>query len=100
MGDVEEMSDSGSSDESEDLFADVFGDTTNIESLDDILAKAPVNSNVAVGMTNERITASEISDKELSPKAAKRPQSKDDIGELIDRVSMFDYTKDIFADIS
>merc|ERR1719186_91118 len=45
---VEEMSDSGSdSEESDDMFADVFDGAHNVESLDDILAKAVI-PNVSV----------------------------------------------------
>merc|ERR1719319_1352440 len=110
--DVEEMSDSGSSsDESEDLFADVFDGEQNAESLDDILSKAVVpnyinsittakNSEIKIVQDTRKDDFGNILFNEVVPKAVKRVAPKNEVDELIEIASKFDKAKDIFADIS
>lgn len=104
--DVEEMSDS-SSDESDDLFADVFDAEQNVESLDDILAKAVVPNASMTTAQNSDIKIDErkgdfdnVFGNEMVPKAVKRVAPKNEVDELIEIASKFDKAKDIFADIS
>ena len=79
---VDVMSDSGS-DSEDDLFADVFADSSQTKALDSILASA-------AGPTNKPPPSSAD-----SGATKKHPDAK-----IVESVTQFDYTDDVFAQIS